>query len=46
MKIDVFLKLYESKQTPESKEKLVAEHVKDIQVKYADTLFIKLPADF
>lgn len=36
MKIDMFLKLYESKQTPESKEKLVADHVKNIQVKYSD----------
>jgi hypothetical protein len=36
MKIDVFLKLYESKKTTESKEKLVADHVKNIQVKYSD----------
>lgn len=36
MKIDMFLKLYESKHTPESKEKLVADHVKNIQVKYSD----------
>ncbi len=36
MKIDMFLKLYESKQTPESKKKLVADHVKNIQVKYSD----------